>query len=187
MKILVAISLFILGCNSSQTVKKDRIVDKNVCFAYPMQIDNVIEREFYDSTRWFIYTMHCDKPYLPKYDSLFKTFGELSLKFENIIIMNDTIEINFSFFDDNIQVLPSMTRDFRELTTGVGFDVKTKRKIYMGSVNGFTVVSLDTNSRYQYPLQPEVINYIKANQDKIDNCFKELAIKNGINFHDAEK
>jgi hypothetical protein len=30
------------------------------------------------------------------------------------------------------------------------------------------------SNRYEYPLQPEVLNYIKVNQQKLDTCFKEL-------------
>lgn len=65
--------------------------------------------------------------------------------------------------DNGQPILPSMTRDYKQLATGVGFDVKTKKKIYIISSNTTITYNGNPTSRYENPLQPEVIKYIKEN------------------------
>ena len=45
---------------------------------------------------------------------------------------------------------------------------------------GGNVTQRRGNSRYENPLQPQVINYIKGNWEKLDICFRELAEHEGI-------
>lgn len=120
--------------------------------------------------------------YNPKSDSLLdKPFGELELKFDYLDIKNDTLALFFSFMDKGQIILPGMMRDYKQLATGVGFDVKTKKKIYIISSNTTIIHKGNPKSRYENPLQPEVIKYIKENWDKLNECFRELAEQKGIN------
>jgi hypothetical protein len=138
-------------------------------------------QDLYDGARWYIYTQYCDELYKPKSDSLLnKPFGELELKFDNLAIKSDTLALIFDFMYKGQPVLPGMMRDDKQLATGVGFDVKTKKKIYIISSN--TTISHKGNpkSRYENPLQPEVIKYIIENWDKLNECFRELAVQKGI-------
>jgi hypothetical protein len=73
-----------------------------------------------------------------------------------------------------------MMRDDRQLATGVGFDVKTRKKIYIISSNTTITYKGDSKSRYENPMQPEVIKYIKENWYKLNECFRELAEQKGI-------
>lgn len=151
------------------------------CFVYPSAIDSLNAQELYDSARWYIYTRYCDELYKPKRDSLSsKTFGELYLKFDNLVNKHDTLDLIFNFIDNGEPILSSMMRDDRQLATGVGFDVKSKRRIYLISSNVNITYKGNPKSRYENPLQPEVLAYIKNNWDKLDPCFKALAEQKGI-------
>lgn len=185
MRLFFSMTLFtfvIFGCNSNQENKEqDNEMSSNKCFTYPSSIDSLQLKDLYDSARWYVYTWHCDENYLPKSDTAKSiTFGELPLKFENLSLKNDTVELNFSFLDNQQSILPSMTRDNKELSTEVAFNLKTKRKIYMLSPNGYSTTVNGGNNRYENPLQPEVVTYIKNNWNKLDSCFKELAKQKGI-------
>ena len=182
----IILSLVALGCNSNQQQKKSNEVENRngKCSTYPALIDSLQVRDLYDSARWLIYTWHCEQSYLPKSDSSKSiTFGELPLKFNNLNVRHDTLQLNFDFIDESehYPILPSMMRKHKELVTGVGFDMKARNRIYMGSTSHFTIIEIGATTRYENPLQPEVITYIKNNWNKLDSCFKELAEQKGIN------
>lgn len=177
------IILALFACNSDQqTTKHDEAENKyNNCRRYPSIVDSLQIQSLYDSARWYVYTWHCDQNYFSKSDtSRSITFGELPLVFDNLNFKHDTIEMNFNFMDGGEPILTSMTKDNKELSTGVGFDIKARKKIYMLSPNGFSTVEEGSTTRYENPLQPEVLAYIKDNLNKLDSCFKELAMQKGI-------
>jgi hypothetical protein len=179
---LILASAF-LGCNSIQQEAKqsEQVRENDNCFAYPKVVDSLHIKGLYDSARWYVYTWHCDQNYLPKSDSSkFITFGELPLIFKSLNLKHDTIELNFSFMDKENAILPSMTRDVKELSTGVAFNIKSKQKIYMVSPNGFSTVIEGGANRFEAPLQPEVINYLQSHWNKLNICFQELAKRRGI-------
>lgn len=182
---LLGIVIITFGCNSNQrdSKKKETEMGSDKCFIYPSNVDSLQLKDLYDSARWYVYTWHCDDYYKPKKDATQSiTFGELPLKFKNLTLKGDTLEFNFGFFDvhENYSILPSMTRDAKELSTGVGFNINTRTKIYMLSPNGFSSTIEGGVNRYENPLQPEVLTYIKNNWDKLNDCFRKLAVKNGI-------
>lgn len=176
-------ALILFSCNSNQQDTKQKVAEikSDKCFLYPSVVDSLHVQDLYDSARWYIYTQYCDVLYKPKSDSLLsKPFGELELKFDNLAIKNDILALIFNFTDKGQPVLPSMMREYKQLATGVGFDVKTKEKIYLISSN--TTISYKGNpkSRYENPLQPEVLNYITGNWAKLNDCFRKLAEQKGI-------
>jgi hypothetical protein len=176
--------MILFSCNLNQQRAKPKAVKINndKCHVYPSAIDSLHLQDLYDSARWYIYTQYCDVLYNPKSDSLLdKPFGELELKFDYLDIKNDTLALFFSFMDKGQSILPSMMRDYKQLATGVGFDVKTKKKIYIISSNTTITHKGNSKSRYENPLQPEVIKYIKENCGKLNECFRELAEQKGIN------
>ena len=162
-------SVFIFSCNTNQqpTTKTNVIMQADSCFLYPVSVDSMQIKNLYDSARWYIYLWHCDQYYNPKSDTAKSiSFGELILKFDNLTFKHDTLELTFKFMDKQQPILPSMTRDYKELVTGVGFDMKTKNKIYMLSPNGFSTTIKGGTNRYANPLQPVVLSYIKSSWDK---------------------
>jgi hypothetical protein len=175
--------LILFSCNSNQEQGKpeaDKAGSDN-CHIYPPAIDSLHVQDLYDSARWIIYTRYCDVLYEPKTDTLLSVaFGELELKFDNVDIKNDTLALFFNFMDKGQPILPSMTRDYTQLANGVGYDLKTRKKIYLISSNTTITYKNNPTSRYENPLQPEVIKYIKGNWQKLNNCFRKLAEQKGI-------
>lgn len=100
---------------------------------------------------------HCDMPYRPKDDSLKNmTFWELELKFNHLVNKSDTIEFTFNFYDGNKVVIATGLRDIITMNTGVGYDRKTRTKIYMSSPDGFVIYQKGGHNRYENIFQPEV-------------------------------
>lgn len=178
--LLIGLALF--GCNSNEQNPRQKEVEikSDKCFVYPSVVDSLRIKDLYDSARWLVYTLQCDQKYLPKKDSSRSiTFGELPLDFQYTGLKHDTLEIIFEFMDNGQIILSSMTRDNKKTSTGVGFDIKTRTKIYM-IFDGGTVTYKGGTNRYVKPLQPEVESYIKFNWDKLNDCFRKLAEKKGI-------
>jgi|SRR5450432_616384 len=175
----VMIALFTSSACESNKAKKVEVNPS--CTTYPSSIDSLNLKELYDSARLAIYTWHCDLPYRPKNDSLRQMkFGELRLKFDKLTIMHDTVDLKFDFIDNDKIISPSAIIDFTELLTGIGYDIKIHKKLYMRSSNGFSMTSTESNSRYLNPFQVEVLAYIGQDWSKMDSCFKWLAESNGI-------
>ncbi len=178
----IIMSTVFFSCNSYNGDKNNnKVIKDDHCFEYPSSVNKLLTKDLYDSTKWYVYTWHCDEEYKPKSDSMKSVkFGELPLNFFDCILRGDTLEISFTFMDNKQPILSSMTRDFAELCTGVGFNIKTKKKIYMLSLNGFSTTIKSGTDRYNNPLQPEVLAYIKSNWDKLNPCFRTLAEQKGI-------
>ena len=181
--IILALAAF--GCNSNQQLEKRNEATSNngKCFTYTVLVDSLQVKDLYDRARWYIYTWHCDEVYLSKRDTLKSvTFGELPLKFNNLTLKHDTVELNFDFIDEfeRYPILPSMTRNSTQLLSGVAFNMKTREKLYMVSPGGFSTIIKGGANRFENPLQPEVLAYIKSNWNKLDSCFKELAERKEI-------
>lgn len=78
--------------------------------------------------------------------------------------------MNFDFIDEDERraILPSMTRNNTQFLSGVGFDMKKRQRIYMLSPSGFSIIIKGGANRYENPLQPEILTYIKSNWNKLD-------------------
>jgi len=179
------ITLLFFSCNSNHqnTKQKEADIKSDKCFVYPSIVDSLHVQDLYDSARWYVYALYCDKLYQPKEDTLSKYyFGQLELRFSDLAKKGDTVIINYNFFDNNGQlILPSMMKMYKQLVTGVGFDIKNKKKIFMESSGGFSVVTRGgEDNRYENPLQPKVLKYITDNWDKLNDCFRKLAEQKGM-------
>jgi hypothetical protein len=177
------IALMLGSCNSNQqnTKPQENKSQSDKCFNYPQIVDSLQLKDFYDSARWYIYTLQCDEKYLPKDDTAKSmAFGELPLRFANLNIRHDTLDINFDFMDRQQPILFGMNRNYKSIIAGVGFNIKLKSKIYMSFDGGTQSEKGDPTSRYVNPMQPEVIKYIQENWDKLNECFRELAERKGI-------
>jgi hypothetical protein len=181
--LIIVVILFSCNLNQQQVNPKAVKINNDKCHIYPKIIDSLHLQDLYDSARWYIYTQYCDVLYLPQTDSLLsKPYGEIELELNNTFtfIKNDTANLSFSFIDKGKHILTSMTRDNMPTATAVGFDLKTRKKIYVAFSNALYTSKGNPKSRYENPLQPEVLRYIKENWDKLDNCFRELAEQKGI-------
>lgn len=177
----IAILIVVVNCNSSQHEEKATGNKDKEIATYPLQVENAGIKELYDSAKWYLYTWNCDELYKPKSNSsLSKPFGELELRFDNLVIRNDTLILVFNFIDKEQSILPSMMKDYKQLVTGVGYDTRTKKKIFMLSSNVTITNKGNPQSRYENPLQPEVKAYIKKNRDKLNSWFREEAKRRKI-------
>ncbi len=180
MNFFLFMSIITLCSCTANLDKKEAGKKNNDCYTYPVIVDSLHLKDFYDSARWYIYTWNCDQRYLPKKDSSISiTYGELALRFKSIAIKHDTLDFIFDFIDEDEAILLSMKRDSKETSTGVGFNINTKVKVYMMYANT-TVVEKGVFSRYETPLQPDVLAYIKNNWDELNPCFRALAEQKGI-------
>lgn len=182
---LIILGSALIGCNSDPRQEKQEQHSSvtNNCFIYPEIVDKLQVKDLFDSARWSVYSWHCDQAYLSKRDTNeMVTFGELPLRFNNLIQRRDTLEINFDFIDEheNEAILPSMTRNNKEFLSGVGFNLRTRRKIYMLSPNGFSTVIKGDVNRYENSLHPQVLEYIKIKWDKLNDCYRKLAEQKGV-------
>jgi len=175
--LLIILLLVGVGCHVKQKEKKTHIIESK----YPQQVESAGIKALYDSAKWYLYTWNCDKLYKPKSDSTINMpLGEIELTFGDIFFRHDTVVLGFDFMDKGQPILTSMTRDGLSMVTGVGFDTTTKRKIYMVASNVTFYSKGDSTSRYENPLQPEVISFIRNNKDRLSPWFREEAKRRGI-------
>ncbi len=172
----------ISACNSNPELKRKEVAGVvNSCFVYPSVVDSLQFRDLYDSARWYIYALHCDLPYKPKFHTSGKTsFGELELRFENAVSYNDTLDIAFRFMDNGEPVLMGSVQGLKLLDPGVRFNITDRKKIAMFSQNASSSRSSGRKSRFEHPLQPEVLDYIRNDSNKLSDCFRELARRKGL-------
>lgn len=152
---------------------------------YPSQIVEKHLESLYDQGKWLIYCIHCDE-YCKFYKKLnildTPQFGTLDLRFNKIENFNDTTELSFYFYyKDSIMCDVNTVYNYGELTSGVAFKGNKDSAIYYLSettMHRFSEKGL--TSRYENPLQMEVIAFIKNNKDKLNPWFREEAKRRKI-------
>jgi hypothetical protein len=182
--ILILITFVLLSCSTYNTDNKTSEMETNgSCSNYPRQLDTLRIADLYDSARWYIYTWNCDRIYLNKKDtSKTVTLGELPLTFSSSDIFSDSVEMNFKFMDENEPIIPSMTRNNLEIVSTVCFELKSRKKAYMRSRHSFSMIQKGVTSRFENPLQPDVLQYLHKKQHSLNPCFFRLAEQNGVKF-----
>jgi hypothetical protein len=178
-------SIAVSNCNSPEergsrldSAQSESI--KNNCFDYPSAINSDVLQKAYDSARWTLFVWHCDWPYRPykvSSSKIMKTFGQLPLDFDSLMRKHDTIEFYFRFHDRGTPIWAFNLKDHLPLINGVAFDVQTWKKLYLISSANYTTSETGPNSRFQYPMQPNVARYIDSNWAALDPCFRQLAEK----------
>ncbi|SIT04427.1 hypothetical protein SAMN05421788_103107 [Filimonas lacunae] len=170
--LLAAVISTLFACRSEQKVESE---------TYPHEVDSLQCRDLYDSAKWYLYAWHCDVLYKPTSDSLVsKPFSELELRYSRFLMRHDALILSFNFIDNGEVILPGMTRDNVPFATAVGFDTRTREKIFKASANVYFSCKGDSLNRYVNPLQPEVIDFIKKNGDKLDPWFRKEAKRRKI-------
>jgi hypothetical protein len=176
--------LFILIVSYTYSCKQE---DKKNCIVinkYPQKIIDLKLEKQYDKTKWLLYCIHCDEIYkFEKTKNIVDTisFGKISLKFDTVEQFNDTTEIYFDFFYRDTEKCDLSLIYNIEHDIGAAFFGKSDSIIYYvrrGTMNIHRATG--KRSRHQFPLQPEVLQYIKFNKNNIDPWFKEEAILRGI-------
>ena len=177
---LIFICGFALSCNSLNKPQSSdkRIYYKNLNY-YPKEINNSNLKIFFDETRWAMYCIHCQdtcnflKKDISKEDAL---FGYLDLRFEKTTHFSDTTELSFCFYKDSLRCDVTTISTLGGLTYGAAFKGTRDSIIYYllnSTIRRF--MGFGIKNRYANPLQPEVIAFIKSNQDKLNPWFKAEA------------
>jgi len=153
---------------------------------YPVEVLKLGKTKLYDKAKWFIYCIQSDRKvrFLSKTGIKTNiTYGTLPLKFENLQLRGDTLEINFNFYYKG-EVVDKLTDNYPH--RGAVY-IGNSGKIVMYTTNGharYVWAKCDNPAkcifREEKPLQPEVIRYIKANKNKLDPWFRKEAIKRGV-------
>jgi len=151
---------------------------------YPQAIVQYGLARQYDRAKWTLYCLYgpdtCE--FLPGANmSSTVTFGELDLRFNRLRRSDDTVELYFDFyFHDTVKC------DFRLLRNsfylrGAGFLHGVDSVFYW--ISPTTMVYLrpgGSENKYNNPLQPGVLVYIKGNKAKLAPWFLNEARRKGI-------
>jgi hypothetical protein len=160
------------------------IYSKTFGQSYPDQITKLGLQNVYDESKWAMYCIYCDEHVKFENNKIRSamTFGEMSLKLNNVSVRDDTTEMNYYFYYDTLRIDYTTTTNYP--FAGVVF--KGGKQIYYSTfdvVRYIWVKCDDIDSctdRWAKPLQPKVVQYIKENASKLDPWFKREAIKRGI-------
>ena len=133
-----------------------------------------------------LYCIECDKKCIlsdnvPIKDSTY--FGFLDLKLIDIKSYQDTTEINMAFYyNDTIICDINTVYHLGFINTGAVFKGNSDSILFFkNNTNAdFYINYKMTDTREVYPLQPDVINFIKSNKDKLNPWFREEAKSRGI-------
>lgn len=182
---LLLVSILTLSCNSAEKHINDDtpLYYKNIN-CYPKEILKNNLPVFFDEARWAMYCIHCAdtckffKKVNIKENQL---FGTLDLRFEKISYLNDTTELSFCFYKDTLRCDVNSISSLGGLTSGAAFK-GTKDSIiyYLSNSTIYRIMGWGAKNRYANPLQPEVIEFIKNNSDKLNPWFKQEAIRRKI-------
>ena len=163
--IAVILILSLIACGRRQA--------SAVCFNYPKQIDSLQIQDLYDTARLYIFTWLCER----KIDNYYR--GQLELKYKSFFMRNDSLEIFFTHF---------LPKDFKDSPTGsdynhlpsMGFNIKTRKKLWGWDINGFSDALKPGDIRFESPSSPEVLNFIKTHKSILNPCFLALIEKTNL-------
>jgi hypothetical protein len=110
------------------------------------------------------------------------TFGTLDLRFSELRQSKDTIEMDFYFYLNDTIRYDKSTMEYNErMASGVGYKKGSDSIIfYISETTMRYFWEKGSSSKYENPLQPEVIVYIKSNKDKLNHWFREEARRKEI-------
>ena len=184
--LMIFFALFISNCNDGKpekvqdTSKTDSVEQEE---AYPGQIKTNDLQAKYDKVKWALYCIYCDDTCRFVKDSGIKdsvTFASLDLRFDRVLQFSDTTEIYFYFYKDSIKC-NLVVIDNNEIAIGAGFKKGNDNISYYISPTTMRYFwENGPHSRYENPLQPEVINYIKNNKGKLNKWFLNEVKRKGI-------
>lgn len=186
--IIVAILILLAGCNEGQHTKQ-QTTEKTTFFDSVQQrqlafLDSLHLLQLNDTAKWFLYALQCDDSSKSGRAKLSKELPKMPLGFMQLnlnyaVKQKDTLSLLYNFLYDDSTIVEKTTLH-NSLIEGVQYDIKKNKLI--GYILGEGVYSQggDPTSRYENPLQPEVIAFIKNNKDKLNPWFREEAKRRKI-------
>lgn len=162
--------------------------DSSISVGYPDQVRILGLEHLYDNTKWFLYCISCDRKLIfnpeTNVQDTTTTFGMLPLTLDQVILNNDTVEIDLLFRYKGLTVTERLI-SFSPVWGAVYVGDADSIILYSGRTSAryykeFCRNSLNCENRAIVPLQPDVIKYITEHKDKIDPWFKMEAIKRAV-------
>jgi hypothetical protein len=146
---------------------------------YPHDILEAGLTKQYDKVKWALYCLYAADTcrFLPaRFVKDTVTFGELDLRFEKLRNSEDTVEMYFNFYyHDSLRCNFNLLKN-AEYLRGAGFLHGSDSISYWISPTTMLYYRpARTLSKFKDPLRPEVIAYIKGNQNKLAAWLKNEA------------
>jgi len=175
---------FIVSCVNHRQDNKDAggsII--NIKSEYPDEVVKQNLQTQFDKAKWYMYCIHCDDSCLFTKSAGVNdkiTFASLDLKLENIQHFNDTTELRLNFYLDTIKCDTRILNNLK-MTIGAAYQNSSDSILYfLSPFTGSRFLEEGARSRYQNPLQPNVIRYIQNNTSKLHPWFLNEAKKRGV-------
>ncbi len=190
MKISIPLSIlfFVTSCTDGQHTNHQMKAKTNF-FDSIQQIqlsflDSMDLLQLNDTSKWILYSIQCDDSSksgrIRDRKELSKIpLGFMKLNLNYVAKQNDTLSLLYNFLYDDSTIVEESTSN-RPIIDGMQFNTKNKKII--GFIIGHAILNQKGKpaSRYENPLQPEVISFIKSNKDKLNPWFREEAKRRKI-------
>jgi len=145
------------------------------CFSYPAKVVKFDLRDNYDNARWILFNWLGAETLDDVY------YGQMELIYKDVIHRNDTVFIDFGFYESD-KSLKSKKKLKLVAKTTVAFRQRTNECIW-AFVYPFIAPSRGLNfgdNLLEMRLTDTTHNYLKAQRNIINECFVELALKKKI-------
>jgi hypothetical protein len=184
---LLFATLFVIQACTSDHKDQSPIIKQNFFDSLSQTklklLDSMHLSRFDDSAKWRLYTYYCDEIITNakwKNQLVYSNIlvGSLPLKLTFLNYENDTISMVYNFIYKDSVRLSDLQFD-NSIFDGVVYKVSTGKLVYFISGEGFAFQH-GSKTRFENPLQPEVVKFIKENQKKINHWFRNEAKRKGI-------
>lgn len=168
---------------------------------YPAIIDALHLQQWYDSTKWYMYTYYCmDTPSIyigngATQNIIDKPYSDLELYFDSLVVRNDSFSFYFSFYNEVDQKLINYFNyaDWTGAINGLMFSERNAdTTLYFVTSNSsmplawisFPRSAKDTTTfRRIKTLQPDVVQFIREHKATLTPWFYAEAKKRGLITH----
>ncbi|RYE19858.1 MAG: hypothetical protein EOP51_19075 [Sphingobacteriales bacterium] len=171
--------LLVLGCRSN-SVKK-HIPGADSC----LSAVNIADKEgLLADSKWHMYCLQCDDTVsfnkAVVTDDTIVTYGQLDLRLVDCEKKGDTVELYYGYYYKGTIVCDQRTV-FNYRISGIIYGHPYEKPFaFIGAHEGGYVWDTRFFSRLEEPLQPQVVNYMKLNKNKLNNWLRQQAIKRNV-------
>ena len=149
--------------------------DKDGCFDYPKRIDELNSRDLYDSARWILFNWLGPK----ELDGVY--YGQMELRYKNVLSRNDTMEIFFQFYGPDTSSMKKTTSNLIARAS-VAFRQNTKKRLwaFVYPLEGFSADIESGDKFLEFPPSDTAIKFLKSRRNIINECYLQFARKKQI-------
>lgn len=137
-----------------------------------------------DTAKWYLYNIYCDDTVTSEIaNSSTKVFlSNLQLKpaFCGYSQDSTSLDIYYRFFYNDSTPITHIDTKYHIIVDGVSFDIKTHKLTGFIRGHGGHFIIKGSDSRFINPVQPEVVSFVKQNEDNLNDWYRDALIKHGI-------